>query len=125
MLSDSPVSAILPATDLARAKDFYQNKLGLKVKDMPMDDPIMFEAGQGSVLVVYKRPEPTKAEHTVAGFLVDDVEKTVKDLEAKGVKFEDYDMPDLKTVNHIMDYGQGKSAWFKDSEGNILAISQM
>ncbi|HTH72229.1 MAG TPA: VOC family protein [Candidatus Pristimantibacillus sp.] len=125
MLSDSPAAAILPAMDMARAKDFYQNKLGLKLTPMPMEDPMIFEAGKGTTIVVYHRAEGTKAEHTAAGFLVDDVAATIKDLEAKGVVFEDYDMPGLKTVDHIMDYGQGKSAWFKDTEGNILAINQM
>jgi predicted enzyme related to lactoylglutathione lyase len=125
MLSNAPVSAILPVTDLVGAKDFYEKKLGLKCLPMPMDDPMIFEAGKGTTLVVYYRPQPTKAEHTVAGFLVDDVAQTIKDLEAKGVVFEDYDMPGLKTVNHIMDYGAGKSAWFKDPDGNTIAINQM
>ena len=125
MLSDAPVSAVLPATDLNRAKDFYQHKLGLKPLPLPMDDPIMFSAGEGTTLVVYHRAEGTKAEHTVAGFKVKDVAQTIAELEAKGVVFEDYDQPGLKTVNHIADYGTAKSAWFKDSEGNILAINQM
>lgn len=125
MLDSAPVSAVLPATDLARAKDFYQNKLGLKPMPMSVDDPAIFMAGEGTSLVLYHRSEPTKAEHTVAGFRVADVAQTIKDLEAKGVVFEDYDMPGLKTVDHIMDYGTAKSAWFKDSEGNIIAINQM
>lgn len=125
MLDGAPVSAILPAMDMARAKDFYQNKLGLKLMDMPMDDPMMFQAGKGTMLVVYHRPDGTKAEHTVAGFSVDDLEATIKELEGKDVMFEDYDMPGIKTVNHIMDYGKGKSAWFKDTEGNIIAVNQM
>ncbi len=125
MLTDSPVSAVLPAMDMARAKDFYQNKLGLKLMPMPMDDPMIFEAGDKTALVVYHRAEGTKAEHTVAGFNVSDVAATIKELGAKGVVFEDYDMPGLKTVDHIMDYGSAKSAWFKDTEGNIIAVNQM
>ncbi len=122
MLGDAPVSAVLPATDIARVKDFYVNKLGLKLMPGPMDDEgLMLLAGEGSVLVVYKRPEPTKAEHTVAGFKVENVEQLVKDLEAKGVQFEDYDMPNLKTVDHIATFGPIKSAWFKDTEGNIVS----
>jgi predicted enzyme related to lactoylglutathione lyase len=125
MLDDAPVSAVLPAMDLSRAKDFYQNKLGLKPLPMPTGDPILFEAGNGTMLVVYHKPEGTKAEHTAAGFNVKDIESLVKNLEANGVKFEDYDMPQLKTVNHIADYGNVKSAFFKDTEGNILALNQM
>jgi len=125
MLNDAPVSAILPATNLKRAKDFYQNKLGLKLVDVPTDDPLIFEAGDGTSLVVYYRPEGTKAEHIAAGFTVKDLEKLVSELEAKGIKFEDYNQEDVKTVNHIMDYGFGRSAWFKDTEGNILTLNEM
>jgi predicted enzyme related to lactoylglutathione lyase len=125
MLSDAPVAAVLPAMDMARAKDFYQNKLGLKLLAMPMDDPMIFHAGDKTALVVYHRPDGTKAEHTVAGFNVKDLVATIKELSAKGVIFEDYDMPGLKTVDHIMDYGGAKSAWFKDTEGNIIAVNEM
>ncbi len=125
MLKDAPVIAILPATDLERAKDFYQNKLGLTPKQLPVNDPLIFQAGNNTSLLLYYRAEGTKAEHTVAGFNVKDIGQTIKDLESKGVTFEDYDQPGLKTVNHIMDYGLAKSAWFKDTEGNILAINQI
>ncbi|HXH27299.1 MAG TPA: VOC family protein [Candidatus Acidoferrum sp.] len=125
MLNNAPISAVLPAMDLTRAKDFYQNKLGLKQVVMPIEDPLIFEAGKGTTLVVYHRAEGTKAEHTVAGFAVEDIAATIKMLEANGVVFEDYDMPDLKTADHIMDYGSAKSAWFKDTEGNILSLNQM
>ena len=66
LLSVAPVSAILPVTDLVGAQDFYEKKLGLKRLPMPMDDPMVFEAGKDTRLVVYYRPEPTKAEHTLA-----------------------------------------------------------
>ena len=126
MLSDAPVSAVLPTTDLARAKDFYQNKLGLKLQQLPMDDPVLFEAGKGTVLVVYLRAEGTKAEHTAAGFDVDDLATTMKELEANGVKFEDYpEMEGFDTATHTMNFGSASSAWFKDPDGNIIAINQM
>lgn len=125
MLNNAPVAAVLPAMDMARAKDFYQNKLGLKLLPMPMEDPMIFEAGDKTTLVVYHRPDGTKAEHTVAGFNVKDIVATIKELTAKGVTFEDYDMPGLKTIDHIMNYGGAKSAWFKDTEGNIIAVNQM
>lgn len=124
MLNTMPVSAVLPAMDLTRAKDFYETKLGLTATPMG-EQTVIFMAGEGTKLVVYLKPEGTKAEHTVAGFNVTDLAQLVKDLEAKGVKFEDYDMPGLKTVDHIADFGPIKSAWFKDTEGNILALNQM
>ena len=125
MLNDSPVSAILPAKDLIRAKEFYQNKLGLKLLPMAFDDPLIFEAGSGTTLVVYHREQGTKAEHTVAGFNVKDLTYTLKSLEANGVVFEDYDLPNMKTINHIVEFDNSKSAFFKDTEGNIIALNEM
>ena len=126
MLSGAPVSAILPTTDLDRAKDFYQNQLGLKLMDMSMDDPLMFGAGAGTTLVVYHRPQGTKAEHTVAGFDVKDLAAVMRGLESKGIKFEDYpQMEGFDTATHTVSFGGIKSAWFKDPDGNIIAISQM
>jgi predicted enzyme related to lactoylglutathione lyase len=125
MLKDSPLAAVLPTTDLNKAKDFYANKLGLKLIPMPMEDPLIFEAGKGTTAVIYYRPDATKAKHTVAGFNVKDIKQTIHDLEAKGVMFEDYDTEDIHTINHIMDYGSARSAWFKDPDGNIIAINQM
>ena len=84
----------------------------------------MFMAGEGTMLLIYKRP-PIKVEHTQMGFKVDDIEKVVSGLRSKGVKFEEYDMPNLKTVNGIATMGKVKSAWFKDTEGNIIALNQM
>ena len=125
MLKDSPIAAIVPAKDLVRAKDFYQNKLGLKMLPMEFDDPLIFEAGFGTRLVVYYKAEGTKAEHTAVGFNVSDVEDVVEKLKAKGVVFEDYDNDRIKSVNHIVSFDSSKSAFFKDSEGNILSLNQM
>jgi len=125
MLSDSPVSAILPSKDLQKSKEFYQTKLGLAPVPMALDDPLMFTAGNDTVLVVYHRPEGTKAEHTVAGFMVADLKNKMSGLKANGIEFEDYDMPGFDHENKIMTYGNIKSAWFKDPDGNILALNQM
>jgi len=126
MLSNSMVAPTLPAVDLKRARKFYEEKLGLKVV---MEDPspgMMLQAGQGTMMYVYQRAA-TKADHTVAAFKVDNVEAEVKALKSKGVKFEEYDLPKMgiKTVNGIATMGNMKSAWFKDTEGNILALNQM
>ncbi len=125
MLNKAPVAAILPAVDMMRAKKFYQQKLGLQVES---EDPqgITFKSGDCTQLFVYPRPEPTKAEHTVAGWTVDNVEEAVRELRNRGVEFEHYDMPGLKTnADGVATMGAGKAAWFKDTEGNILAISTM
>lgn len=126
MLTNSRVSAILPAVDIARARKFYEEKLGLKVKKEISDvwgGGVQYDCGSGTTLYVYPRHEATKAEHTAAGFKVDDLDAEVAELKSKGVVFEEYDMPGLKTVNGIAEIGGEKAAWFKDPEGNILVIS--
>ena len=85
----------------------------------------MFEAGEGSSLVIYQRSDPPKAENTAVGFFVDDVEATVQWLKDRGVVFEEYDFPGLKTVNSIATIDGTKGAWFKDPDGNILAVSSV
>ena len=130
MLTNSAVYATIPATDIKRARKFYEEKLGLKVM---MEDPspgIMFMAGKGTMLYVYQRAA-SKADHTLATFEVEDIEAEVKRLMSIGVKFEEYDMPEMgmKTKNGIATMkstmGEMKTAWFKDSEGNILNIVEM
>ena len=125
MLGGAPVVANVPVVDLQRARSFYTDKLGLKEI---MSDPggVYFEAGQGSKLFLYQRGEPTKAEHTVASFKVDDVLSAVNGLKAKGVKFESYDLGEIKTdSNSIAHLGDLQASWFKDTEGNILCVGNM
>jgi predicted enzyme related to lactoylglutathione lyase len=128
MISNSKVMPTLPVVDLERAKKFYRDTLGLKISGEDQAG-VLFEGG-GSNLYLYKRA-PTKADHTVASFEVDDVRKEVDGLRRKGVKFEEYDIPEmgLKTVDGIAtmrsDQYETLSAWFKDTEGNILALVNM
>lgn len=126
MLSKAMVAPTLPAVDIKRARKFYEEKLGLKVVIEDPSPGIMLQCGQGTMMYVYQRAS-TKADHTVASFKVDNIETEVKELKAKGLKFEEYDMPKMgiKTVNGIATMGNMKSAWFKDSEGNILSLTQM
>lgn len=124
MLGDKPVTVSLVGEDLERAKKFYVEQLGLAI-EREMHGGILFVAGNGTRLFIYVRPGGSKAEHTVAGFAVDDVESEVAELRAKGVEFEEYDLPDLKTVDGIAVKGDWKAAWFKDPEGNILSLTQM
>ena len=85
----------------------------------------MFECGQGTRLYLYQRDTATKADHTVAGWEVENIEEVVEALRERGVVFEQYDLPGLKTDERgIATSGPVKSAWFKDTEGNILAISE-
>ncbi|GAB7015994.1 VOC family protein [Methanogenium cariaci] len=124
MLLNMKVVPTLPVVELERAREFYEKKLGLKVVQSGPSE-VFFECGEGTVLYIYKRA-PTKADHTVAGFVVLDIEAETQDLREKGIMFDEFDLPELKTVNGIATgVGGDKSAWFKDTEGNILALHQM
>ena len=125
MLKDKMVAATLPVVDMERATKFYEEKLGLKVMQTDMGG-VMFQAGGGTGLYLYRRG-PTKADHTVASFNVDNIEAEISDLRAKGVVFEEYDIPqmNIKTINGLATAGGAKMAWFKDTEGNILGVTQM
>jgi len=115
-------AAALPAQDLERAKAFYRDKLGLTPSQ---DDPsgVMYAMAAGTGFGVFPSSGKPSGTHTQMGIEVEDVEGAVKDLQAKGVKFEEYDTPGLKTVNGIATMGGSKLAWFKDSEGNLIVIS--
>ena len=126
MLANSPVRPTIPVVDLDRAKRFYETTLGLKPVRVNNDSTFgiaMFECGKGTQIELYKR-SPSKADNTVATFEVSDIEDEVNALRGKGVVFEEYDMPEIKTQNGISTQGPVKAAWFKDSEGNILCIHE-
>ncbi len=122
-LSSSQASAVLPAEDLARARAFYHGTLGLAVDDMP-GNQFLVHAGGDSSVVVYETSHTT-AHNTAAVFLVDDLSSTMSDLRSRGVCFEDYDLPGLKTIEGVAETPAESSAWFTDSEGNIIAIAHM
>ncbi len=126
MLSNALVYPSLPAVDINRAKRFYQDKLGLKLVAEDPSPGATFQAGMNSFIYLYQRGA-TKADHTVAMFMVDNLDSEVKDMRNKGIKFEEYDMPQMgiKTVNGIATTDFIKSAWFKDTEGNILAVGEL
>jgi predicted enzyme related to lactoylglutathione lyase len=110
--------------DAKKAKEFYSKTLGLEVKDIPnMDGLLKMHFGDGSSLMIYQKPNHVPATFTVLNFHVKDVEKAVDELTAKGVKFEVYDEPNLKTNEKgILSGGGPKIAWFKDPAGNILSV---
>ena len=127
MLRDAPVTTVLIAKDINRARKFYSEKLDLRLMDMPTPkDSAAFESGKGTMLYLYEREGGTRANHTAAIWLVRDIEKTVDEIQKKGVVFEQYNRPDLKTNEDGIAESKGaKSAWFKDSEGNILAVTEI
>lgn len=124
MLTYSAVTTMLPVVDLARARDFYEHKLGLEAGGFHPDGKFVFKMPGGGTLALFPREGGTKAEHTALSFEVSNIEDEIQDLESAGVRFEDYDLPGLKTENHICVLGSEKAAWFKDTEGNYLCIHQ-
>jgi catechol 2,3-dioxygenase-like lactoylglutathione lyase family enzyme len=122
-LSIKSVMPTVAVEDLDRAISFYRDKLGLSVRRLEGDmDSAVAEVGDSSRLLLY-RSSYRRGETTYAGFFADDVEGTVRELRDRGVTFEEYDFPGLKTENGIATTGDLKTAWFKDSEGNTLAVS--
>ena len=124
MLENAPLTTILPVIDMQRARGFYEKKLGLKPVGLKPDGKFVYATGSGGVLALFPKDGGTKADHTAVSFQVRDIAAAIKALKAAGVTFEDYDFPGLKTVNHVCVLGAEKAAWFKDTEGNILAVSQ-
>ena len=123
MLSNSPVTTMLPVIDIKRARAFYEGCLGLKPGGFRPDGKFVYAVG-GSTLALFPKPEGTKADHTAISFQVADIATTIETLKRAGVVFEDYDFPGLKTVNHVCVLGAEKAAWFKDTEGNYLCIHE-
>jgi len=119
------ISAVLCSTDLVRSQEFYEERVGLALSPETIPNHLLFDAADGTTLLVYGRPGPNQADHTQVRFWSTDIEHDVGELAARGVVFEDYDFPALKTVNHIATTaGVGKSAWCKDPDGNTLAFFQ-
>jgi predicted enzyme related to lactoylglutathione lyase len=124
VLGDYQINVVLLATDLAAAKDFYANKVGLKIIN---DNPgaVTFRCGGDSELAVTKSSVGTKDDQTQAAFRVKDVRAEVAELRRRGVKIEDYDTPGLKTVDGIADIGFAWMAWFIDPGKNCVGIIQV
>ena len=123
MLQRSPMYAYLPAKDVARARKFYEEKLGFKPKEESAGG-VVYEFAGHTACFLYPTPNAGTSKASQAFWQVDDVEREVTELKARGVTFEEYDVPGLKTVNSIATGGGAKTAWFRDSEGNILAVVQ-
>jgi catechol 2,3-dioxygenase-like lactoylglutathione lyase family enzyme len=119
MLADWSLGTTIPAKDLDGTRRFYEDVLGAQVVT---EDPggIIYRSGD-SYFSLYPTEHAGTAQHTLGAFMVGDVEAAVAELRGKGVSFEEYDLPGLKTVNGIAELGGTRGAWFKDPEGNILS----
>lgn len=121
MLQKSPMYAYIPAKVLARARQFYERKLGFKPKQETAGG-VVYEFGEGTACFLYPTDNAGTSKASQAFWQVEDVEQEVAELKARGVQFEEYDMPGMK--GSIATGGGAKAAWFKDSEGNVMAVIQ-
>jgi len=121
MLQDSPLYAYIPARDVTRARRFYEGTLGFKAKE-EIAGGVVYEFGGKTACFLYPTSNAGTSKASQAFWQVDDIEREVADLKARGVTFENYDIPGEKSASGVVTAGGAKAAWFKDSEGNILAI---
>jgi catechol 2,3-dioxygenase-like lactoylglutathione lyase family enzyme len=123
-LAQSVVAVMLPVADTDRARKFYSESLGLDYTGTNEEGSPMYQLGGGSTLMLLPRPDGARSESTAMSFEVDDLTREIRDLEGRGVRFEDYDVPGMKTVDHVAEMGKEKAAWFNDPDGNVLCLHQ-
>lgn len=123
-LTRRSVAMMMPVTDVERSRTFYSESLGLDHTGTNDEGSAIFALEGSSTLVLLPRPDSTPSESTALSFEVDDIHAEISELEARGVVFEDYDLPDLRTVEHVCVLGAEKAAWFKDPDGNVLCLHQ-
>jgi catechol 2,3-dioxygenase-like lactoylglutathione lyase family enzyme len=122
MLRDSDAVATLAVKDLRAAAKFYEETLGLSRADSEGNEAAVFESGDTRINV-YKSSFAGTNRATALTWTVDDVEDVVRTLQAKGVRFEHYDLPDTRREGDVHISGDIKVAWFKDPDGNILSVA--
>jgi catechol 2,3-dioxygenase-like lactoylglutathione lyase family enzyme len=125
MVGANRISAVLCSTDLQRSREFYEQMVGLTLSEQTIPNHLVFDCGGGTTLLIYGRPGPNQADHTQVRFWSADVDADVAELAVRGVTFEEYDFPTFKTVDRVATTaGVGRSAWFKDPDGNTIALFQ-
>ena len=122
MLSQAPIRAYIPASNIARARKFYEQLVGLVPKE-EFAGGVVYECG-GVEVFMYPTGNAGTSKASQAFWQVDDLEAEVAELKTRGLVFEEYDMPGVTMKNGIATGGGARTAWFKDTEGNILAVSQ-
>lgn len=124
MLSDCKAYAMIPVSDLTRVRSFYLDTLGLKVLEEG-DDAILLECADGTALGVFVSQGKASGDHTQMTFICADIDAEVADLRSRGVHLESFEMPGATSDEGIYDLGGERGAWFRDPEGNLLAVAQM
>ena len=123
MLQEAPLYAYIPAKDMGRARRFYEEKVGLEAT-REINGGVVYEFGQGTAAFLYPTPNAGTSQASQAFWSVADVDGEIEALKARGVVFEYYDMPGERSPAGAITAGGAKAAWFKDSEGNIMALIQ-
>ena len=123
MLKNSPIVPYIPAHDVQRARRFYEDKVGLVARE-EIAGGVVYECGQGSWIFLYPSAGAGTSTASQAFWQVEDLDAEVADLRSRGVAFENYDMPGLKTIDGIATYHTSKAACLKDSEGITMAVIQ-
>ena len=121
MLGDYDAMATIAVKNLKAARKFYEDKLGFKVVHTEGEEAVTYKSGK-SQLLVYRSQYAGTNKATAATWMVDDVEGLVKDLKGRGIAFEHYEMPGLTLKGDVHVAGKHKNAWFKDPDGNIIAL---
>jgi catechol 2,3-dioxygenase-like lactoylglutathione lyase family enzyme len=123
MIGNASIAPTIPVSDLARARKFYEEKLGLKPLKT-RETGVLYDCGNGTSLFLYVG-QVNKSDHVVAAFEVKDIEREIEDLKNKGVILELCDFSKCNDVGKVATFGEKKAMWFKDSEGNVLAVIQV
>ena len=124
MLNDFPIHATAAAVDLDRARQWYEDRLGL-IPEKQDEGGVWYRFAGDTWLYLYGTPSAGTAKNTIAGWTVTGIEAVIADLRERGVVFEDYDFGEFKTVDGLADFGAAKAAWFRDSEGNTFELSEV
>lgn len=124
VLDETAAEATLPVQDLDRARTFYADRLGLTpTSEGPVG--LRYRLPDGTRFRLFRSAGSASGTHTQLAFMVQDIDAVVSELKSRGLRFEEYDTPRLKTVDGIADLGYSRAAWFKDTEGNLLGIGQL
>ncbi len=124
MVAQNRISAVVGSTDLERSREFYEQKVGLTLSPKTIPNHLLFEGGDSTTLLVYGRPSPNLADHTQVRFWSADVADDVSELVGRGVEFDLVEFGDYKMVDHVLTTPVGRSAWFKDPDGNTIQLVQ-
>jgi predicted enzyme related to lactoylglutathione lyase len=124
VVAQNKISAVVCSTDLERSREFYERKVGLTLSPETVPNHLVFNAGERTTLLVYMRLSPNLADHTQVRFWCTDVVADARELVGRGVEFDLVEFGDYKMVDHVLTTPVGSSAWFKDPDGNTVALFQ-